>query len=356
LRVQLTARSVAALLLLSSPAHATDVAVSSKVQLYADNDKTVVVSPHVTATATLNSKTSISATYTEDVVSSASVDVRSSASPRIYDRRQELDVGVGQDIKGVQLGGSFSHSLERDYLSNGGSLTVSRDFFQKNLTASVRVGFMSNVVGRADDPLFQAPLTDWSSDLALTQTLTAKTLGQLNVTFAKSDGMNASPYRKVSVSGGRFVVPESEPASRTKLAAAVALKQYFGIFVGHVDYRFYWDTFQLLSHTIDARLVLDLGQLSLRLRYRFYVQNGAYFYKSSYDALQAYVSADRELSPFSSHLFGLKAEWSPRRTVRGGAQFRFDVKAEGMYFSYNDFPRLQTRWALITQAGLAVDF
>src|SRR5882672_3180175 len=85
---------VVTLALVCATAHAADVAVSSKVQLYADNDKTVVLSPHVTATGTLNSKTSLSATYTEDVVSSASVDVRTSASPRIYDRRQEFDVGV----------------------------------------------------------------------------------------------------------------------------------------------------------------------------------------------------------------------------------------------------------------------
>lgn len=55
-------------LLLATSAAATEVAVSSKVQLYADTDRTVVVSPHVTGTVTLDTRTSLSATYTEDVV------------------------------------------------------------------------------------------------------------------------------------------------------------------------------------------------------------------------------------------------------------------------------------------------
>ena len=46
------------LLLAPSIAAATDVVVSSKVQLYADTDRTVVVSPHVTGTATFDRKTS----------------------------------------------------------------------------------------------------------------------------------------------------------------------------------------------------------------------------------------------------------------------------------------------------------
>lgn len=352
MRLQLTC-----LALTATTALAADVAVASKVQIYADDDRTVVVSPHVTATGTLSTKTSLSATYTEDVVSSASLDVRTTASPRIYDRRQEVDVGVGQELAGIQLGGAFSHSREKDYLSNGGSLTLSREFAQRNFTASLRGGFMSNVVGRADDPNYGAPMTDVSADLALTQLFTAATLAQLNLTFARTDGMIASPYRKVSVDGGRYVLPENEPPERSRLAAAFAVKQYFGVFVAHVDYRFYWDTFQLLSHTVDARLILDLGPVNVRLRYRFYSQNAAYFYRSRYDRLQLYLSSDRELSPFTSHLFGIKAEWAPRKTrLRGGAQFRFDVKAEGMYFAYADFPALPTRWALITQAGMAVDF
>lgn len=342
----------------------TDVVVSSKVQLYADTDRTVVVSPHVTGTVTLPSKTSLSATYTEDVVSSASVDVRTTASPRIYDRRQEVDFGVGQDVSGFQLGGSYMHARERDYLSNGGSLTLSKELFQKNTTVSLRGGFMSNIVGRADDPTYQAPMTDWSGDLALTQIFTPTTIAQLNVTVARTNGMIGSPYRKVRVNVAPegstplvLLLPEREPGDRFRMAGALALKQYLGSFlILHGEYRLYGDTWSVLSHTIDARVILDLAPITLRFRYRFYTQSGASFYKPAYDALQPFISADRELSAFTSHLFGLKAEWAPFRTEKSGAQFRFDLKGEGMYFNYPNFIRLKERWALILQVGAAVDF
>jgi hypothetical protein len=343
----------------------TDVTVSSKVQLYADTDRTVVVSPHVTGTVTLPSKTSLSATYTEDVVSSASVDVRTTASPRIYDRRQEVDFGVGQIIGGFTLGASYMHARERDYLSNGGSFTLSRELFQKNTTVSLRGGFMSNIVGRADDPLYQAPMTDFSGDLALTQIFTPTTIAQLNVTVARTNGMIASPYRHVRVniteptSGNTLLLlmPEAEPSDRFRFAAALGVKQYIGSFlVLHGEYRIYRDSWQVLSHTVDARVILDFSPITLRFRYRFYTQGRAFFYEPIYDALKTYLSSDRELSAFTSHLFGLKVEWAPLRTEKSGAAFRFDAKCEGMYFNYPEFIRLPERWALIAQVGAAVDF
>lgn len=351
-------------LLFPTLAAATDVVVSSKVQLYADTDATVVVSPHVTGTVTFDSKTSLSATYTEDVVSSASVDVRTTASPRIYDRRQEVDFGAGQEVGGFTLGASYMHARERDYLSNGASLTVSKELFQKNTTVSLRGGFMSNVVGRADDPLYQAPMTDWSGDLALTQIFGQSTIAQLNVTVARTNGMIASPYRKVRVNfagAGEaplvVLMPENEPGDRFRVAAALGVKQYLGSFlVLHGEYRLYRDSWEVLSHTLDARVVLDLSPFTVRARYRFYSQSRAFFYEPSYDVPRVYLSSDRELSAFTSHLFGLKVEWQPLRTEKSGTLVRFDVKAEGMYFNYPEFIRLRERWALITQVGAAVDF
>lgn len=359
MRLQLTL--VVALLASDSFA---EVDVSSKVQVYADTDQTVVISPHVTGTVTLPSKTSLSATYTEDIVSSASVDVRTTASPRIFDRRQEVDFGLGQLVGGFQLGASYVHARERDYLSNGGSLSASRELFQKNTTLSLRAGFMSNFVGRADDPLYQAPMTDWSADLAVTQIFTPTTIMQVNATVARSNGMMASPYRKVRVpmpdSGAGSLVlfmPENEPSERLRFAAAIGLKQALGdIVVLHGEYRLYRDSWSVLSHTVDARVVFDLSPVTVRLRYRGYTQSRASFYQPAYETLRLYLSSDRELSAFSSHLFGAKVEWQPLRTEGTGARFRFDVKAEGMYFRYPEFLRLDQRWALITQAGMAVDF
>jgi hypothetical protein len=254
------------------------------------------------------------------------------------------------------IGAGLVHATEKDYLSNGASLNVSRELFDKNTSVSARAGFTANVVGKTGDPLYQAPLQDFSTDVGVTQVLSPESIAQLSITVARQQGQIASPYRKVAVAGGRFVLPEADPPVRDRLAAALGAKHAFGdLGVAHADYRLYWDTFGILSHTLDARWTFEWDRLALRLRYRLYTQNGASFYKSRYDAVQLYLSGDREMSPFVSHLFGAKLEWAPRREERR-AQFRFDAKVEGMYFSYADFPALKTRSAIEVQLGAAVDF
>jgi hypothetical protein len=154
-----------------------------------------------------------------------------------------------------------------------------------------------------------------------------------------------------------LLMPEAEPSDRFRFAAALGVKQYIGSFlVLHGEYRIYRDSWQVLSHTVDARVILDFSPITLRFRYRFYTQGRAFFYEPIYDALKTYLSSDRELSAFTSHLFGLKVEWAPLRTEKSGAAFRFDAKCEGMYFNYPEFIRLPERWALIAQVGAAVDF
>lgn len=354
MRLQL--RGALLVLLCPAAALAAEVTFASKVQVYTDDDATTVVSPHARITGKLDSGTGVDAAYTEDIVSSASVDVRSSASPRIHDRRQEVDLGVSQELAGASVGLGFVHSAESDYRSTGGSLSASRDFAGANTSIALRGGYASNVVGKSGDPAYAAPMNEGTVDLAVTQTLSEVMVAQLAVTGARGQGMFASPYRKVSVEGGRFVVPEAEPPERTRLAGSLGVKRAIGFAIASLSYRLYTDSFGLLSHTADLRATLDLSpRLALRLRYRFYVQNGASFYRSSYDVLPLYVVVDRELSPFASHLAGAKLDWTPAMKL-GRAALRLDLKVEGMYFAYADFPALKQRKALTTQAGLTLDF
>jgi hypothetical protein len=341
--------------LLPMLALAADGNVATKVQIYADTDQTVVVSPHARISGTLDTGTSLEATYTEDIVSSASVDVRSTASPRIQDVRQEEDASVAQVLGTTTLAGAFIHASERDYDSFGGSLGVETELFQRNTTLALRGGYTYNLVGKADDPGWKAPFTSLSLDAAWTQTFTPTTIGQLAATWEHQSGFLASPYRRVSVANGQYVLPEATPPVRDRIAAAVGFKQYLGIGALHLEYRFYFDTFFIFSHTPEIRYTFDLGPVNIRLRYRFYVQTAAFFYKAHYDSLVAYLSADREMSPFSSHLFGVKLDWSPPRLFKR-AQLKFDLKVEGMYFSYSDFPALKERWALNSQVGASVEF
>ena len=54
------------------------------------------------------------------------------------------------------------------------------------------------------------------------------------LTVARQQGLIASPYRKVWIGDGDFVVPETDPTERNRVAAAVGAKHSFGAAGVHV--------------------------------------------------------------------------------------------------------------------------
>jgi hypothetical protein len=92
-----------------------DTGFVSKVQVYADSDHTTVVSPLVQATADVTPDTSVSLGYVADVVTSASVDLVSQASPTtIHDTRHQVSTSLGHTIGSLSLHGNYSFSREND--------------------------------------------------------------------------------------------------------------------------------------------------------------------------------------------------------------------------------------------------
>jgi hypothetical protein len=76
-------------------------------------------------------------------------------------------------------------------------------------------------------------------------------------------------------------------------------------------YRYYRDTWQVHAHTPELRLVYDASTaVDLGFRYRYYSQDGAYFYRDRYPAddaaMAGYVSDDVKLSSFTGQAFEAK--------------------------------------------------
>ena len=91
---------------------------------------------------------SLRATYLVDVVSAASADIVSTASPRWQEVRQAgtLSAQYKPSDFGVAVGGSMSS--EPDYLSYGGYAMVIKDFDSKNWTVTLGYGFSHDTAGR----------------------------------------------------------------------------------------------------------------------------------------------------------------------------------------------------------------
>ena len=342
-----------ALLLVATIARA-DTGFSSKIQVYTDSDHTTVVSPTVQASADVTNDTSVSLGYLVDAVSSASIDLVTQASPHVmHDTRHQVSAGVSHIFDVVTVRGNYSYSAEHDYLSHtiGGSLE--KELFDKNTTLALGYGVSINTVGRSNDVNFARSLDSHHASLGWTQVINQRMAAQVTYELGIESGYQASPYRFVPVRMSLDAapiewVPETDPDSRTKHAIVIGANHAVGEANSvQADYRFYLDNWGIQSHTIGLRYFMALSKKAeLRLRERFYTQNGATFYQSVYTMPQKYMAYDRELSALWSNTFGVKLNYLI--TDRLEAEAKLDI----FYYYYEDFPPLLDR--LGANIGLGV--
>jgi hypothetical protein len=75
--------------------------------------------------------------------------------------------------------------------------------------------------------------------------------------------------------------------------------------------RVYADSWDILAVNPELRIYQELGSpaLLLRLRYRFYAQTAAEFYRETYPAgFEGHVTNDPKMMPFRTHYAGIKLD------------------------------------------------
>jgi hypothetical protein len=291
----------------------------------ADTNATTVWSPRLRVAGQVGESLGVETAIALDAWTGASVDVTTAATKAIHEVRKEVTAGGYYALPHVTVGGGYRYSTENDYWSNGGVGTLTFDMADKNTTL-VLAGFGSrDTVGRAHDPGFKEPQSSAGGRVSLTQILDASSLLQLAWETTRISGYQASPYRFVAV-GGTGVCrgtpssstsaidgcgPELVPDERYRHAASARGRRALGEHVSAgLEYRFYFDSWGVLSHTIMPDLSLRLSEHDLlSFDYRYYTQGAADFYKPRYleasDAL-GYRTRDRELSALYSNRIGLR--------------------------------------------------
>lgn len=285
----------------------------------ADTDHTTVISPRVRVRAPIVDEHShVDVVYAMDAWSSASIDVRTAASPVVHEQRDEVGLGLDRDWSmGVATVG-YRISHENDYLSNSGAVSVKADALQRTVTFDARAFAGGDIVGRAGDPGFRRTIGYGGLYFGYTHVLTPTTLAQASAEVRGQWGYLASPYRWVSLGASGvcadavgLCIPEQHPGRRLRVAGVARLRQALSSrwSMGGA-YRLYADSWGVLGHTaqLDVR-VRPTPTITLGLEGRGYTQGGADFYRVAYPSVpsQGWVTRDRELSPM----------WN----VRGGAMF-----------------------------------
>jgi len=304
-------------------AHAQVIAGSS-VYVRTDTDKTTVIAPRWHVGAPVADRTRVDFVYTADVWTSASIDIRTSASKRpVTEQRDEINTTVTQEWDDFSLSGTYRYSHEYDYQSHGGTLSGSYAMAEKSTTLDFRIGATFDAVGRAGDQNFDRNVRNTNFRLGLTQLIDQSTFVQAAYEIMDSNGFNSSAYRYVGFGTANglckqpdktYCVPERNPNDRMKHAIVVSARRALGeSFSVGLGYRFYLDNWAVSSHTGTVELGwLASHDLLIAVRYRFYMQGAAKHYKRRFEQSDANTmsafSNDKELSAFMSHRLALDFE------------------------------------------------
>jgi Protein of unknown function (DUF3570) len=296
--------------------------------------------PALLVRKSLADRVSLSAQYYVDSVSNASIDVVTTASP-FKEKRTAYDFGVDYVVRDTTLTLGINKSREPDYDVNGASVDVSQEVFGGMTTVSMGYSRSLDQVRKQGAPEFADSAKHWQYRFGLTQILTPRWLASANAEVVSDDGYLGSPYRAARVFGA--AVPERNP--RTRTSRAIKLRA-----IGEVaerntvrgEYRYFWDTWGIKAHTVEAGYSRYFGQPWLADAFvRFNTQDGALFYSDNAQAETLYVSRNRQLGTFKSFGVGAKLTYLAKQ-VPGQYELRLTGGYEWMRFKYADFTDVRT--------------
>lgn len=313
---------------------------------YYDGGGVTVQGPAVLIRKSAGDSVSVSGRYYVDTISSASIDVVTTASP-YHDRREELNVGVdvlhGNSLASV----SVTSSKERDYLADTVGLNVAHDFFGGLTTLQLGFSDGRDVIEPVNSSV-RDDISRYNFRLGVSQVLTRSLLVGISFEDVAEDGLLNNPYRYARLAG--VFTPEIYPRTRDSQAIALRAVQGFGLsgrtpgLSARIDYRYYRDNWDIRANTLGVALQRYFGDRWIgELRGRYYHQNAASFYSDNFASAMTYMARDKELSTFQDYSLGIRVSWMFLRQ-----QFLFFDKAslnfahDHIWFDYKDFTDVRT--------------
>lgn len=290
--------------------------------------------PALLVRKSLADRVSLSGSYYVDMVSNASIDVVTTASP--YDeKRSAYEVGLDYAVRDSLISVSVATSREPDYNADGFGVDVSHEVFGGMTTVSLGFSRGSDEVGQRDVGFFDSA-THWQYRLGVTQILSPTWLMSANFEAVSDDGFLGSPYRAARVFGA--AVPERNPRTRTSRAVKLRSLSAFGPSGAvRAEYRYFWDTWDITAHTLEAGYSRYVQQVWLADGFvRLYSQDRALFYSDNAQQETTFVSRNRQLSTFKSTSVGVKLTYTAGRVMG-----RYDMKLKGAFervsYRFSDF-------------------
>ncbi len=373
---------------IEEPESRPNVHVGIAIGGYTDSTSVHVLTP--TINAAIVSPTggwSVGGSYVLDIVSAASPDLVSTASPAFKEQRHAGSLGGAYKFDFAQIGLHANVSSEPDYLSRTAGFTISKETHDKSIVPSFGYSFSYDTIGYRNTPFsqFHRNLFTNAADLGVTFVISPSTLLVTGLSLGFENGENAKLYRFVPMFDAKTaaVVPagasaidvndvrlalrprENVPSTRDRVALGARLNHRHRNATLRLEERLYTDSWGIKASTTDARYLIDVTpRIRIYPHVRLHAQSGASFYQLAYVAgvdsagkvtVPEYRTSDRESSPFVALTGGggLRLGLSDEKS---STQYAIVASGDLMYNRYFSALYITGRTAVWGTVGFDADF
>ncbi len=286
-------------------------------------------------------KYSVTASYYQDSISGASIDVVTNASA-YSETRNQFGLGFDYLYGDTLMSISYTQSDENDYEARTLDVGLSHDFFGGMSTLALGFSRGDDTVMRVDTS-FEDTVDRFQYRLGWTQILSPTFVAALSYEGISEEGFLNNPYRSARVLGAS--VQERYPRTRTSNALGIQANKYWGdrSFVTRVKYRFYDDTWGIGAHNIEFMFSRRLSEKTeFGVGGRFYTQTAANFYSDNFAQEFRYMARDKELSDFTSASIGGRISYELFRDRGRLAKGKVTLIFDRIHFDYDNFSDIRS--------------
>jgi hypothetical protein len=298
--------------------------------------------PFVLVRKSAGTNFSLNGHYYVDSVSSASIDVRATASA-YEEERTEYSAGVDFLHEKTIVSAGYTNSEENDFSADTVFVSVSQDFFGDLTNLSLGYSRGWDEVGMIQSD-FSEDVDRQNYKLGLSQVITKNMLFGVDVDIITDEGYLNNPYRVYRYQSGSSFETATEKYPQTRTSTAVALRSlYYLPYRASIkaEYRYFTDSWGIEADTFELQYIHPVGpSWVFEGRYRYYQQTSADFYSDlfPFQDSQDFMGRDKELSTFSDYTIGLGASYIfGKGAIPHVDRLKLTALVDYLEFSYDNF-------------------
>jgi hypothetical protein len=352
---------------------------------YMDTFSVWVFNPAVRANVTSPTHGwNVGASYQVDMITAASPDFVSTASPRGKDTRHAASVNGGYKPGAFGFDAQAAFSTEADYVSRSAGLGLLGDLVEKQVTPRLGYSYSNDTISRGGTPtsVFANTLETHEVTASVSIVTSPTTVLLVGVTAAHERGDPSKPYRLIPMFAQGVSVPagastdevnakrlpvrpyEQLPLARDRWALGARLAHRFGqTSTLRLEERLYADTWENRATTTDVRFLQDVGdRFTFGPHARFNLQTGATFFQRVYHAettpvviVPVFRTTDRELGPLWAVTGGASVWWK-LGDPHASPAFTLYFSGDALWSHYTDSLYVTERIAGYGTIGLEAQF